>query len=1628
MMSCHTAFNRLRMLCLLFVLSAGFTEYAAGEEGNRVRLVRSEAGGITLEITTRGYDIHKGERATTVFAAGYGTVYDAGRPALPAVAVPVAVPFTGSLTAEVLESEKTVWRDIPLTPVSPEQAPGGLRDGLRPAPDRRVEVVRLGLLRGIPTASVVVRPFAYDADTRQLHVYERLLVRVRFHVPAPMREARPERRRPLGAFDRTAASVLLNSADAARWRTAPETSVLIRPSTPVSLHPECRILVKDDGIYRITYEQLLRAGVDVWAIDPRTFAVSNKGRAVAIRMEGETDGRFDEGDAIEFYGVGHRQTFQAQYPDMYRDPYTDINVYWLSWGGKPGPRMALEHGGLREADPSKYTAPVWYESTLHYEQDVFFDRLGGASAEMSDHWLWETINAGQTRTYSFRIPSPAPDASVPAVLRAMFYGRSTADAAPDHHLIIHALDGALTGHARWDGVAPFLARVAAPGATAHLRDTLEVTLHVPGDTPAGSHDFVGVNWFEIEYPRAYRAVDDQILFTKPKNGPPGLYQFTLDGFSNDRVQIYKIGVSELVRFVVTPGGDTGGRRVFRATFQTVVHDTETRFIALTPDRKRSPLAIERVDTQRDLAGPGMGADYVVITHDAFYDGVQRLADYRRQQGFTVETVRISEIYDRFNHGIVDPEAIRRFLQYAYTHWSPAPAYVLLVGDGSIDGSGPEENPIPVHLVNTVGFGAVGTDHRYALVSGDDLLPDLCIGRFPVRTVEELTTVIDKTIAYEARPEWGAWRRHLFLVSGDHRFEFETETETLIRQFVPPAYDVSRLSLHFIHATTPDFDTVSKQRLVTRLNEGVALLNYIGHGGGGTWSDRRIWEHADISRMTNGGRLPVIVSMTCFTGSFDGREEGLGERFLKTPDRGAVAFFGATGAGWLYNDFYMNQALFSTLFNRGVRETGGAFAGAKIAYLSLYGTGLQGARARSQVFQYLLLGDPALRIGFPPETLTLRADASTVLPGESIRIAGVIDGAGDGLADLALYREPDAPADDAVLTIPAIPVSRGMFSAQVTLPEAEGSGAVFVKAYYRSEGARRDAQGVLRIPVGRTVIRDVAVLPVSPGTGDSVAVSAAVPTRDRLDAVACLWSVDPGPWRRIPMTARPDDGHYQTRTPIPPQPAGATVRYAIAAVTAGGDTLRTPDRLYEVRAPVDLTIKPSGIFLDGLETVQLRARIHNAGGTAAASAPVRAWLHTPDGDRRLGDDRMVSLMPGDSAVVSWPVTLAGGAQRVSVAIDPERTLEEPDRANNRATQRVTVNRFALTPQAGLALDGAATASTPDGRGVFSVTPGFVTRPAVLIVTEEPAGTVAQQPDVLPVPQWQSGYRFMLTDSTALHDRSGHADDAPGQPPSLKLAFRHIPAEYPVFIYRWTPELGRWRRLDTTADSASVTAASAQPGRFGLFRNRDQTPPAIAMMAGDQPLTDGLVIPPFTTLSALIQDANGVDVISNGVYLEVDGEPVSSVDLVPAAPPNANAVPVSYLLPLTEGIHTVLMRAVDCNGNEGEAGPVRVVVEPDFDVMQVGSYPNPMEGYTVFTYRLTQTVDEFSLRIYTVDGRFVRAFSTSDATAAGDSGYHEIVWDGIDRRGRRVSNGVYFYRLDIQKGRRRIERTMKLAVVR
>ena len=161
-----------------------------------------------------------------------------------------------------------------------------------------------------------------------------------------------------------------------------------------------------------------------------------------------------------------------------------------------------------------------------------------------------------------------------------------------------------------------------------------------------------------------------------------------------------------------------------------------------------------------------GIDMVIIVPDrtAFVQQAERLAEaHRDKDGLTVEVVKASQVYNEFSSGTPDATAYRRFMKMLYDKATSAEdriKYLLLFGDCSYDNRmitaswrnyKPSDFLLSFQFPNSVDeTQSYMTDDYFGFVKGEvssltSGIPDIGVGRFPVRVVDEAKAVVDKTI-------------------------------------------------------------------------------------------------------------------------------------------------------------------------------------------------------------------------------------------------------------------------------------------------------------------------------------------------------------------------------------------------------------------------------------------------------------------------------------------------------------------------------------------------------------------------------------------------------------------------------------------------------------------------------------------------------------------------------------------------------------------------------------------------------------------------------------------------------------------------------------------------------------------
>ena len=246
-----------------------------------------------------------------------------------------------------------------------------------------------------------------------------------------------------------------------------------------------------------------------------------------------------------------------------------------------------------------------------------------------------------------------------------------------------------------------------------------------------------------------------------------------------------------------------------------------------------------------------------------------------------------------------------------------------------------------------------------------------------------------------------------------------------------------------------------------------------------------------------------------------------------------------------------------------------------------------------------------------------------------------------------------------------------------------------------------------------------------------------------------------------------------------------------------------------------------------------------------------------------------------------------------------------------------------------------------------------------------------------------------------------------------------------IYRRDTDNGNWIRVGSETTTGDTLSAEVElPGTFALLSHNDTRPPALALTFDHQGFVDGDYISDTPTISARIEDANGIDPRPENITLTKNGENVPQDEYVIAASSTSNSLLLITYTPVLEpGEYRIRLQAQDANGNVSDTERTATVAG-EFEIKNIANFPNPFVpgSGTHFAYYLTESADEVSLKIYTITGRRILAIDTLDASVS----FNEFHYDGYDGDGEPLANGVYLYKFTARKGDVRKQKVGKIAV--
>ncbi|HRU47548.1 MAG TPA: C25 family cysteine peptidase [Candidatus Syntrophosphaera sp.] len=1651
------------------------------------RVISQSPNEVTFEFTLPEYQIDylKINGITwQQIVSDEGTILEKeGYPELLFFSENIAIPVDGDISVKVTSVSSTTLKNINLKPIEKLVVQDNKVDyqfyqdtkAYRNNQLYPLEIVQAGKSAFIGDRRFVplhIFPFQYRATTKELIVNSKFKVEVRI---LGNKSASPNWQLSENPIDQVGDSFFLNNASSKSWRLAKtKDNSYQSPKGGTSSVNEIQIIVNQEGIYKVTYQQLkdfiqimtdsleVAMAWDIDTIDPRHLELTDEKGPVPIHFFGEADGHFNREDYFEFFGDRH-------YGDTcYNDDYTAENVYTLYLKSGLGARMAVENGGLVNSNPAQYIVPDAYEQTVHFEQQLLMDKLGHSWSDdnpdfyKEDIWFWRRIKAPDLDIIPFQLQYPKDSvirrARAKVSLYGLTYSTSLAPGQYDHNATVRINQAMINTH-NWIGQTEQIFENDVPFANSYLyHGTNNMYISLSGNTASGTLEQVLLDYLELTYWREYKTSEDKIKFTKPSDRPAGLYQFEISGFNSNDVSVYKIGSSIFNSLQIEPFAVNGGAP-WTVSLQDSVYSTDVVYYAVTESKKLSPLGF-RLNLPSDLKNPANAANVIMVGNRELLEseGADLLVNIWEADSYIVRKVDYQDIFDEFNHGIRSAESLKEFFTYAYNNWSPPQLnYVVLLGEGINDER--DNSPsrqyalVPVKKVWTINHGATASDTWYGTIVGNDPIPDIVITRINAWNPEQVLAYAQKAYNYRNNLLTNRlWNNHITLSAGgtpgSAQNIFALQSERIRRKSISQDYRVTRV-YGSSQGVNSDYYGSSPQ-LKEAINTGTQYLQFMGHGGSGIWADYNLLNLSDIATLNN-QTYPIVVSLACYCSAFD--TNGLGsisEAFTMQPNKGAIATFGFTGLSYERSDEDWALALTEAIYKHDFPTLGQAYQYTLAKFTS--NSGILGI-TYALTYGATLLGDPLIRLKKPITDISVNTDEAILMPGDTLVVRAQFPQ--DVLA-ARLYIQNN---DEIILNIPYdLPVINGNYSANYIIP-ANIPPPYTRKIFLAGYSATDEYIGRSVFGVGRSALTHIKTIPENPAWNDSLSFIAKLFSNEELlslKATVCVDSTFAGAtWLDLPMQAYPDiENGYITINKLPPLSPGKEYFFKYIMTTNSGN-YESVLYSYLTRLP-DLYLKDIKLETSNSEQI-LKVLVQNIGNAASLITDIKLYTQIPNSTETLVKTLdMPPLAVNEEIWVNFSLDDLPqaniGTITLKVKVNVSGAFPESHsnyNASNVISLTTCFNYYTVTNTGSLI-------QSVDNNVTCEIPPNLVPsgRNSVFYINSVGTYTANAQPDIYPIklksydnsPSIPASNAYEIrTLDTALVDSTGTFINNK----KIKLTFfystndqetQNLETENSYKIYRWEDSGKKWilQGGNISASEDKVNFEVSKPGIYTIYRNCDRIRPSIDINVQEQEFTVGGYISGTGTMSLLLSDANGIDVFDNSIQLYLNGNKVPEEDYtVTINSDDLNRIPIKYQLNLSKGTYSLVIDCQDVNGNFNTR-ETQFFVNNTFDIKNIGNYPNPVlgvtedpknQGRTRFTYVLTDDADEVTIKVYTVAGRLVKTFKNLPTGV----GYHEYPrtvygWDCKDEFGYYLANGVYFYKVIAKKGNKKIEKTMKMAILK
>ena len=832
-----------------------------------------------------------------------------------------------------------------------------------PANANQIKWINNQKVNGMNTGTLRISPLGQSQN-----YFQKLIIKIPFFAEknnkASLNKAHFELLRPK----------IVNWSIAKDWIERSENKIAKKSSLPDGTW--INFTIESDGVYRIEGETINSLLQNSFSFDPRSimlFSGSAFGRdetyndsqtspslvevpanliEIPMTILGESDGNLSNKDYLFFYVRGPSGfNIVLDKIKWHQNLYFNKSIYWILIPNNNTLRgQRIDTGNLINSGPFEVDYGLVFN---HYEIDKINPEESGLS------WGNKVLSNGASIIENVQILNPMLEANVNGSIGMIGNEKINTRFKNTNHSIALYGNNIKIADIDWTNTGPKSKDFTINAGTINEgENTFKITNQSLNSNSEPLFDYINFSY------------QKKLIYEKP-------FDFVSSLQSTDLT--YKIYGSDIIIWDIsdklTPINQPilSTDAVYMKT--TIPKDTLKRFYVFKTDdiTKISELEIienKKWDNVRSLKNE---ASHIVIGPEVFRSASSSLINHRKESMY----FSLNDIYSEFSGGNKDPIAIKYFLMWAKVNWKISPTSVLFMGDADYDYRNISGNSkIIVPTIQIGKLNSYATDDRFVAFNGK--IPEMATGRFPARTINEVTDFCEKIIEFEKNMKKGIWKQRIALVADDparpekESFELSTgKSHTInsekIARIIPDFMEKEKIYLvNFNEVNNSTILGTTKpaatQKLIETINSGTSIINYIGHGNSTQWAQEKLLiineNRNDIDLINTEMKLPLWIAGTCNWGHFDKiDEESFAEELIRVPMDGASAVISTSRGISVTSNIMFLERIFNEIFKD--ESVSGLTVGSLLQSVKTGGS--DGAL-------FHLFGDPAMKLPLPKKII------------------------------------------------------------------------------------------------------------------------------------------------------------------------------------------------------------------------------------------------------------------------------------------------------------------------------------------------------------------------------------------------------------------------------------------------------------------------------------------------------------------------------------------------------------------------------------------------------------------------------------------------------------------------------------